>query len=87
MPNGSYLVHVVTGDPDYTDSVYRVNVEGALAVSGTPSASAHWFEGSVQVTVTDGRLIVSQRDRIQQRQDRLHRRHRLLTARGRPPRY
>lgn len=59
VPNGTYLVHLASGDPDYTDSVYRVNVAGALAVSGTPSAAQHWFEGSVTVTVTNGRLVVS----------------------------
>ena len=34
VPNGTYLVHLVSGDPSYTDSVYRVNVQGTLAVSG-----------------------------------------------------
>jgi probable HAF family extracellular repeat protein len=59
VPNGTYLVHLVSGDPSYTDSVYRVNVQGTLTVSGTPSASKHWFEGSVVVTVTNGELVVS----------------------------
>ena len=58
MPNGTYLVHLVSGDPNFTDSVYRVNVQGTLAVSGTPSASHHWFEGSVLVTVTNGNLVI-----------------------------
>jgi probable HAF family extracellular repeat protein len=58
VPNGTYLVHLVSGDPSYTDSVYRLNVQGTLAVSGTPSASQHWFEGSVVVTVTNGELVV-----------------------------
>jgi probable HAF family extracellular repeat protein len=59
VPNGTYLVHLVAGDPDYTDSVYRLDVQGMLAVSGTPSTSHHWFEGSLIVTVTNGKLIVS----------------------------
>jgi probable HAF family extracellular repeat protein len=59
VPNGTYLVHLVSGDPDYTDSVYRVNVQGTLAVSGTPSAAQHWFEGSILVTVTNGKLVVT----------------------------
>ena len=58
VPNGTYLVHLVGGDPDHTDSVYRLTVQGTLAVSGTPSASRHWFEGSVTVTVTNGELVV-----------------------------
>ena len=55
----TYLVHAVGGDPSYTDTVYRIDVNGALVVSGTPSASAHWFEGSVQVTVTNGLLALT----------------------------
>lgn len=58
VPNGTYLVHLVSGDPSFTDSVYRVDVQGTLAVSGTPTASQHWFEGSVLVTVTNGQLVV-----------------------------
>jgi hypothetical protein len=41
-----------------TDSRFRVTVEGVLAVSGTPSSSRHWIEGTVQVTVNDGRLTI-----------------------------
>jgi hypothetical protein len=59
VPDGSYLVHVVAGDPSYTDSTYKINAEGVMAVSGTPSASAHWFEGTVRVTVSDGRLTIT----------------------------
>jgi probable HAF family extracellular repeat protein len=59
VPNGTYLVHLVSGDPNYTDSVYRVAVQGTVTVSGTPSASQHWFQGSVLITVTNGELVVS----------------------------
>lgn len=61
VPNGRYTVHVVSGDPDNTDSVYRINVEGVLTVSGTPTSSAHWVEGTAVVTVSDGRLTVTNR--------------------------
>lgn len=59
VPNGTYIVHLAAGDPDYTDSVYQLDVQGTLAVSGTPSTSHHWFEGSVIATVTNGKLVVS----------------------------
>jgi probable HAF family extracellular repeat protein len=59
VPNGRYLVHAVAGDPNNVDSTYRLTVEGQLAVSGTPSATRHWFEGTVIVTVSDGRLTVT----------------------------
>ncbi|HEX4790267.1 MAG TPA: hypothetical protein VH372_17500 [Actinospica sp.] len=59
VPNGTYLVHAVGGDPDFTDSVYRLDVNGALLVSGTPTSSAHWLEGSARVTVTNGLLTLT----------------------------
>jgi hypothetical protein len=59
VPNGVYDVHLVAGDPSYWDSVYRINVEGVLGVSGNPSSAARWFEGSVRVSVSDGRLTLS----------------------------
>ena len=59
VPNGTYLVHAVGGDPSYTDTTYRIDVNGTLIVSGTPSSTVHWFEGSVQVTVTNGLLTLT----------------------------
>jgi probable HAF family extracellular repeat protein len=59
VPDGTYLVHAVGGDPDYTDSVYRIDVNGTPLVSGTPSSSVHWFEGSAQVTVANGLLTLT----------------------------
>jgi len=58
VPNGTYSVRVVSGDPGYYDSVYRVNVEGVLTVSGTPSSGVRWIEGTSTVTVSDGRLTI-----------------------------
>jgi uncharacterized repeat protein (TIGR03806 family) len=63
VPNGTYQVRVVSGDPNNLDSVFRTNVEGVLLVDGTPSGtpfSAHWVDSGYQtVTVSDGRLTVS----------------------------
>ena len=59
MPNGRYTVHVVSGDPDFSDSTYRLIAEGTVVVSGTPTAAAHRVEGTAQVTVSDGRLTVA----------------------------
>lgn len=58
-PNGTYRVHLVSGDPSQVNSVFRVNVEGVLVVSGTPTSSTRWIEGTATVTVSDGRLTVS----------------------------
>jgi probable HAF family extracellular repeat protein len=59
VPSGRYLVHVVAGDPVATDSTFRITVEGVPTVSGTPSGSRHWIEGTVLVNVTDGRITVA----------------------------
>jgi glucose/arabinose dehydrogenase len=59
VPNGSYQVQVVAGDPSNIDSVYKIAVEGVLTVDGTPTTSTHWIEGTQTVTVSDGKLTVS----------------------------
>lgn len=59
LPSGTYSVFLVAGDASATDSVYRINIEGALAVSGTPTTATRWFSGTRTATVTDGRLTIS----------------------------
>jgi uncharacterized delta-60 repeat protein len=59
VPNGLYQVTIVAGDPNATDSVYRINLEGQLALSGIPGGDVHWFSRTTDVMVTDGRLTVS----------------------------
>lgn len=59
VPNGTYSVYVVAGDPQYFDSVYKFNVEGQLTVNGTPSSGNRFISGTKTVTVSDGRLTIS----------------------------
>jgi len=59
LPNGTYTVHLVAGDPSWYNSVYKINAEDVLVVNGTPSSSVLWIEGTAQVTVADGKLTVS----------------------------
>jgi hypothetical protein len=59
VPNGSYQVRVVAGDPKGIGSIYKIAVEGVLAVDMTPNASAHWAEATVTVAVSDGKLTIS----------------------------
>ena len=59
LPNGSYTVRLVSGDPSYYDSVYRVAADGVLVVSGTPTSASRWVEGLATVTVSDGRLTLT----------------------------
>jgi hypothetical protein len=69
VPNGTYSVHLIAGDPSFIDSMYAINVGGTLSggtigggvliISGKPTATTHWFENTVTVTVTGGVLYVS----------------------------
>ncbi len=59
VANGTYAVRVVAGDAGHFDSVFRISAEGALTVSGTPDAAMRWIEGTSTVTVTDGRLSLT----------------------------
>jgi len=59
LPSGTYTVRMVSGDPSNIDSVYRLNAEAILALSGTPTSSTLWFDQTVSVAVTDGRLTIS----------------------------
>ena len=56
--NGTYRVHIVSGDAANFDSVFRTTAEGTLVVSGTPTTSTRWIEGTATVVVTDGRLTI-----------------------------
>jgi hypothetical protein len=58
LPNGSYSVRIVSGDAANFDSVFRVTAEGVLVVSGTPTTSTRWIEGTATVAVSDGRLTI-----------------------------
>jgi hypothetical protein len=59
VPNGTYSVHVVSGDASYTDSVYKIAAEGTTVVSGTPTSTTRWIEGTKSVTVSDGKLTLT----------------------------
>jgi len=41
------------------DSVFRINVEGLLTATGIPTTLNRWVSGSRTVTVSDGRLTIS----------------------------
>jgi uncharacterized lipoprotein YddW (UPF0748 family) len=58
LPNGVYEIYLVAGDPDFTDGVYSMTVEGIPALNGTPTASTRFVQGQVIVQVSDGRLSV-----------------------------
>jgi N-acetylneuraminic acid mutarotase len=59
VPNGTYLVHLATGDPDNFDSSYNVLVEDTEIISGKASSSNRFIEGTATVTVTDGTITLT----------------------------
>jgi glucose/arabinose dehydrogenase len=59
LANGSYDVHIVSGDADSYDSVFRIAAEGVLVVNGTPTSANRWVGGTATVSVADGRLTLT----------------------------
>jgi N-acetylneuraminic acid mutarotase len=59
VPNGSYSVRIVGGDPKYTDSTIRLAAENVIVADGKLSSSQHFIEGVKTVNVTDGKLTIS----------------------------
>jgi glucose/arabinose dehydrogenase len=58
VPNGTYVVRVVSGDPSYFGGRYSTVGEGVQIVNGAPSTSARWIDGTRVVSVPDGRLTI-----------------------------
>jgi len=60
LPNDTYDVRVVMGDPITWDGrKYIVAVEGTQAINFTPTSNQRFVEGTVTVTVTDGKLTLT----------------------------
>ena len=59
LPNGMYQVTILAGDPNATDSTYKMNLEGKPALSGKPGGNTRWIVSTVNVQVNDGRLTLS----------------------------
>ena len=59
VPNGTYSVRLVAGDPTAFGSTIRLVAENVLVVSGTTTSAQRWLDATATVTVTDGRLTLS----------------------------
>jgi hypothetical protein len=61
VPNGTYTVRIVAGDPNFFDGTFKVMAENVLVVNGSQSSTGdtRWVEGTATVTVNDGRLTLS----------------------------
>lgn len=58
VPNGQYRVRVVSGDAAY-DMSPNVRAEGTTVVSGNTSSSKRFLDGTQTITVSDGRLTLT----------------------------
>jgi beta-galactosidase len=59
VPNGTYIIHMVSGDPSNYDSIDEIAVQGALAVSGGVNILSRYEEAWRTVTVTNGVLTIT----------------------------
>jgi hypothetical protein len=59
VPNGTYQVHIVAGDPSYYGNTININAEGVLAVTGSTTSTTRWIQGTATVSVSDGKLTIS----------------------------
>ncbi len=58
VANGTYRVHAVCGDPAFFDGYNKLDIEGVRAIDAYATSAAPFHEGTVTVTVKDGRLTV-----------------------------
>ncbi|HEY8718106.1 MAG TPA: PQQ-dependent sugar dehydrogenase [Pengzhenrongella sp.] len=59
VPNGTYSVRLVAGDPTAFGSTIRLAAESVLVVSGTTTSAQPWLDATATVTVSDRRLTIS----------------------------
>ena len=58
MPNGLYTVRLVAGAATGTGTM-RYAAEGVSVVNGAQTTSTRWVAGTAVVTVSDGRLTIT----------------------------
>lgn len=58
IPNGFYLVHIVSGDVTAVDSTFQHVVEGVTIGTYVPVTGAWWGEFTNGVIISDGRLTI-----------------------------
>lgn len=59
VPNGNYQVRLVAGDAQRYDSIFNLLVEGTAIIDAVPDTKTRWFDKTATVSVSDGRLTVS----------------------------
>ena len=59
VPNGTYVVELAAGDPDFFDSRHTIRAEGETVIDDfVPSAGNYFAVGRVTVDVLDGKLTL-----------------------------
>jgi endonuclease/exonuclease/phosphatase family metal-dependent hydrolase len=58
VPNGTYRVRVVAGDPSFYNNQVAIAAEGVVVVNGLTTSAQPWLDGTATVTVSDGRLTI-----------------------------
>ncbi|MDB5389402.1 MAG: hypothetical protein JWM11_5048 [Planctomycetaceae bacterium] len=59
VPNGTYQVHVIAGDPDSVTGHYKIKVQKQLVIDAVPTSDARWSENTVAVHVRNGKLKIA----------------------------
>jgi hypothetical protein len=59
VPDGTYRVHAICGDPAFPTATPRIDVEGQSIISGQTDSIHPWVDGWAIVAVSDGRLTLS----------------------------
>jgi hypothetical protein len=59
LPDGTYDVHLVSGDPSFVNSIYEVAINGVLATRGGVNSAQPYQEAWRRIKVADGLLVLS----------------------------
>ncbi len=59
VSNGTYRVHVISGDPAFPTSSPRIDAEGQSIINDHTDSLHPWVDGWAYIAVTDGRLTLS----------------------------
>src|SRR5436190_535854 len=59
VPNGTYQVRIVAGDPAEAGNLYRIKAEKTTLIDGKSTIRKRWLEGTGLIQVLDGRLTIA----------------------------
>jgi hypothetical protein len=59
LPNGTYVVRLVAGDPGYGKNALKINIENQVGINRETDTFSNWAECKKIIEVKDGRLTVT----------------------------